>query len=256
MRSFWLLGLLGASISVSAHPRTSKTYQSYKTGVQKRSTNIEDYRIGTGAVYTNGNEAVAQGLYRRTSSNYVDAATQLVKTTVPGAEFRQVQDHYVSANGIAHVYFKQTIHGIDVDNADFNVNVNPDGSIFSFGHSFFTGSTPDVNPLTKRSFVDPSAALSTVAKILNLPITGDASASGLDGVERYLLSGVTGAQSDPEARLVYLVKGDKPALTWRVETDVLDNWLLSYVDAVTNEEILGVIDYVSEAGSSASYEVL
>jgi extracellular elastinolytic metalloproteinase len=41
-------------------------------------------------------------------------------------------------------------------------------------------------------------------------------------------------------------------LTWRVETDVLDNWLLSYVDAADNSEIHGVIDYVSDI---ATYEV-
>lgn len=47
---------------------------------------------------------------------------------------------------------------------------------------------------------------------------------------------------------MYLVKADGTlALTWRVETDVLDNWLLSYVDAKTNQEIHGVVDWVQDA---------
>tara|TARA_R110002060_G_scaffold43030_1_gene54532 strand:- start:191 stop:346 length:156 start_codon:yes stop_codon:yes gene_type:complete len=47
---------------------------------------------------------------------------------------------------------------------------------------------------------------------------------------------------------VYFQNADSTlTLTWRVETDINDNWLLSYVDAVTGSEILGVVDYVSDA---------
>ena len=53
----------------------------------------------------------------------MDAATAVVKKVLPNAEFRLVDDHYVGSNGIAHVNFKQTVHGLDIDNADFNVNV-------------------------------------------------------------------------------------------------------------------------------------
>lgn len=54
--------------------------------------------------------------------------------------------------------------------------------------------------------------------------------------------------SDPKAKLVYFVKPDgKLALSWRVETDIEDNWLLSYVDANSEETVHGVVDYVAEA---------
>lgn len=55
-----------------------------------------------------------------------DTATELVKTTVPGATFRLVGDHYVGDNGVAHYNFKQTANDVDIDNADFNVNVSAD----------------------------------------------------------------------------------------------------------------------------------
>jgi extracellular elastinolytic metalloproteinase len=58
--------------------------------------------------------------------------------------------------------------------------------------------------------------------------------------------------SDPKARLVYLYDGEDLKLTWRVETDVEDNWLLTYVDASSTTEIVGVVDYVSDL---ATYEV-
>lgn len=47
---------------------------------------------------------------------------------------------------------------------------------------------------------------------------------------------------------MYYVQTDGTlTLTWRVETDILDNWLLTYVDAETNSAVHGVVDYVAEA---------
>lgn len=84
-------------------------------------------------------------------------------------------------------------------------------------------------------------------------VTGEASAEAIEGVEAYTLKGTSGAEKDPEARLVYFVKPDSTlGLTWRVETDIMDNWLLSYVDAANTAEVHGVVDYVAEA---ATYQV-
>jgi extracellular elastinolytic metalloproteinase len=57
-------------------------------------------------------------------ADYTETAKDLVKSTFPKATFRMVNDHYVGTNGLAHIHFKQTINGIDIDNADFNVNVS------------------------------------------------------------------------------------------------------------------------------------
>lgn len=126
--------------------------------------------------------------------------------------------------------------------------VAADGSIFSYGSSFFAGSIPS-NPLTKRDFSDPVDALKTATNILALPIEADkASAETAEGKETFTFKGTSGAVSDPKAKLVYIVKADGTlALTWRVETDILSNWLLTYVDAATNEEVHGVVDYSADA---------
>lgn len=59
------------------------------------------------------------------------------------------------------------------------------------------------------------------------------------GKGNFVLTGTTGAVSHPNAKLVYLGKKDaKLVLTWRVETDVRDNWLLSYVDAYHSDMCL------------------
>lgn len=57
-------------------------------------------------------------------ASYTDTASAVVKELFPKAEFRLVPDHYIGNDGIGHVVFKQQIHGIDIDNADFNVNVS------------------------------------------------------------------------------------------------------------------------------------
>lgn len=93
------------------------------------------------------------------------------------------------------------------------------------------------------------AALNAANSILQLDVkTEGAKAEAKDGVETYGIAGTTGAQSDPEARLLYYVKDDGTlALTWRVETDISHDWLLSYVDAETTEKVYGVVNYVAQA---------
>lgn len=51
------------------------------------------------------------------------AATKLLQLVVPGAEFRLLDDHHVSSDGVTHVYFRQTWKDTDIEHRYFNVNV-------------------------------------------------------------------------------------------------------------------------------------
>lgn len=117
MKSLALLGLLAPAYAHPAH--------GHKSALARRGVDIEAFRLPqlgsyTNATLTESNPPIA--LLKRES--YVDTATELVQKLAPNAEFRVVSDHYVGTNGIAHVNFKQTAHGLDIDNADFNVNVS------------------------------------------------------------------------------------------------------------------------------------
>lgn len=131
--------------------------------------------------------------------------------------------------------------------------VGSDGTIFSYGNSFYSGKIPEENPLRKRDFNDPVTALKGAINTLGLPVKAKgASAEAKPAKEQYRIKGTSGAEKDPEARLVYFVKGENDlVLSWRVETDIMDNWLLTYVDA-NGEEVHGVVDYVSDF---ATYQV-
>jgi extracellular elastinolytic metalloproteinase len=254
-----LLASCGLVALAAAHPHAPGN------SLTKRAVDLNAFRLTATSEYVNAT-ATDPGLsiHRSKRGDYVETATELVKATVKGATFRVVGDHYVGTNGVAHVNFKQTANGLDIDNADFNVNVSDmpthsehttdieqvakDGSIFSYGNSFYTGDVPS-NPLTKRDFSDPVDALKTANGKLQLSLEAEkASAEAAEGKETFTLKGTSGAVKDPEAKLVYLMKADGSlALTWRVETDILSNWLLTYVDAATNENIHGVVDYSADA---------
>ncbi|KAF7593537.1 Fungalysin/Thermolysin Extracellular metalloproteinase 5 [Aspergillus hancockii] len=246
MRGLLLAGALGLPLAALAHP----THQS--NALNRRAVDLNAFRLHAVAKYVNATESASDSPSSIASfkeQNYVEAATQLVKAIVPDATFRVVNDHYVGDNGVAHVNFRQTAHDIDIDNADFNVNVGKDGSIFSYGNSFYTGKIPDSNPLVKRDSTDPVAALKEASEKLQLSLTTDAvSTEPAEEKESYTFKGVSGTVSDPNAKLVYLTKPDGSlALTWRVETDIDSNWLLTYIDATNGKDIHGVVDYVAEA---------
>lgn len=116
---------------------------------------------------------------------------------------------------------------------------------------------PAESPLAKRALTDPVDALKEAIKILGLPIKAGPEAavkSSLVDTEAYTITGTTGAVSEPKVHLTYFQNGsDELTLTWRVETDVSKNWLLSYVDATTGQKVHGVVDYVNDL--SATFQV-
>lgn len=97
-------------------------------------------------------------------------------------------------------------------------------------------------------------ALKGVISTLGLSVeVQEAIAEAKEDMEQYLFKGTSGTGHDPEAKLVYFVKSDGDlALSWRIETDVTSNWLLTYIDAASNKDVHGVVDYVSDF---ATYQV-
>ncbi|OAL57494.1 extracellular metallo proteinase MEP [Pyrenochaeta sp. DS3sAY3a] len=252
MRSFLLASLctLLAVPNANAHPRPHGPYS-----LSRRAVDLDSFRVKVATTYKNATAVEADpsipSLSKRAEAQ--DIATELVKTTIPDATFRLVDDHYVGNNGVAHFYFKQTANGLDIDTADFNVNVGRDGTIFSFGNSFYKGKIPAPPSLSKRDAVEPVAALKTAVNILQLPVAASsATAVPKDEPDTFAIKQTSGTVSEPEARLVYVQSADGSLkLTWRIETDILSNWLLTYVDAENGNQVHAVVDYSADA----SYQV-
>lgn len=110
------------STHVLGHPKSTST--SRRT-LHRRVIDLGAFRLNTIPSYNNASITDASGLTSLAKrDDYIGTATVLVQKVIPGAEFRLIDDHYVGVNGIAHANFKQTVHGLDIDNADFNVNVS------------------------------------------------------------------------------------------------------------------------------------
>ncbi|KAF5724010.1 prepro-neutral protease [Fusarium mundagurra] len=237
--------LIGLSTLAGAHPSRRAPNP---LPLSKRGLDLEAFKLPPMAEYVAQDEVPdevsAKVVTKR--ADYTETAKDLVKSTFPKATFRMVDDHYVGSNGIAHVNFKQTANGIDIDNADFNVNIGAGGEVFSYGNSFYDGKIP--GPLTKRHGTDPVDALKDTVDVLSLPVEAGKAKAEKKSKNHYTFAGTSGTVRKPEAKLVYLVIENKELkLTWRVETDVLENWLLTYVNAAKTDEVLGVVDYVNEA---------
>lgn len=69
-----------------------------------------------------------------------------------------------------------------------------------------------------------------------------------EGTETFAIKQTSGTVNEPEARLVYVqdAAGDLK-LSWRVETDIMSNWLLTYVDATDGSQVHAVVDYSADA---------
>lgn len=120
MRGFLLGSLAALSLTSSAHPSARKQWTP-----AKRTIDLDAFRLKVTADYVNATSVVEDPpittLNRRASAQ--DIATELVTKTVPSAKFRLVES-YTGDNGVTHVYFRQTGNDLDIDNADFNVNVS------------------------------------------------------------------------------------------------------------------------------------
>jgi extracellular elastinolytic metalloproteinase len=125
--------------------------------------------------------------------------------------------------------------------------------VFSFGNSFYKGDLPAAPSKGKRETIEPVAALHSAVSVLDLPVSAaSATAQPKEGDNIFAIKDTTGTVSEPEARLVYVQTAEgKLALTWRIETDVMSNWLLTYVDAKDGSQVHAVVDYSADA----SYQV-
>ncbi|KXJ95029.1 extracellular elastinolytic metallo proteinase [Microdochium bolleyi] len=218
-----------------------------------------DFRLRPAPAYTNAAAVAAdRGLHTltRRSEDYVGTATSLVERTAPNTTFRIMGDHYVGANGVAHVNFKQTVNGVDVDNADFSVHVAKDGHIFSYSNAFAPAGARPENPLPGRvALLDPLEALAAVLGHFAFPYSGIGRrvAAGAANGNSYTIEGLGGGLLEkPKVRLSYLVQdtGDV-APAWQVEVHHARGWVAAYVAAEGETKILGAMDFHSHA----TYEV-
>lgn len=101
--------------------------------------------------------------------------------------------------------------------------------------------------------LNPEPALETVVDVLNLPLNPAEANVVEESPTSFIVQGLSNVVAPPDGQLVYY-RTAEGSLTpaWRLETDLDDSWLTTYIQAEGGNDILAVTDYVADN----SYEVL
>lgn len=111
---------------------------------------------------------------------------------------------------------------------------------------------PDAPPVA-AALINPEPALETVADVLALPITPSEGNIVEDSQTSFTVHGLSNVVTSPAGQLVYYRTTEGSiAPAWRIETDLDDHWLTTYLQAEGGSEVLAVTDYIADN----SYEVL
>lgn len=166
-----------------------------------------------------------------------------------------LKNRYVSEHtGVTHLYLRQTLNGIEIADADLNINVAADGSVINIGSSFVSG-LAGMTTTTVVPSLSAISAVSTLASNLGYSVgdapsvvefTGGISQSTLLNLESLSLDAIP-------MELQYVTSADgQLRLGWNVvaRTPDGDHWIDASVDASTGE-LLRLSDWVD----NASYEV-
>ncbi|KAA8910910.1 extracellular metallo proteinase 1 [Sphaerosporella brunnea] len=207
--------------------------------------------------YINSEEhAAARRLRPREVSATVEPqeiALEHIKKATPGAEVRLRPDYYIDEDtGVWHGYFTQTLNGLDIENTQANVNVLRDGTILSSGSSLLKGKLDAPSVVRRDMLIDPVEALKGAIEKLGYPIDAENAQavqqnSFTGGRKSYVFVGVEGVKNEPKADLAYYTTEEGLKAVWRLETDLDDNYMITYVNANDANDVVGAIDYVSDA---------
>jgi extracellular elastinolytic metalloproteinase len=173
-----------------------------------------------------------------------------------------VKNAYASHNGVTHVYLKQLLKGIEITNADMNINVAKDGTILSYGSTFLP-ITAQVLAKSKAwdgatRKVSPAEAFKTFARYVKLDAAtvkeAASSDESTDGKKTYKLTNIPFARNDVPVDQAYIQTAEGALLaSWRMQVPLSknDNYFHVHV-AADGSKVVRLIDWTKDA----SYNVL
>ncbi|MEM7105188.1 MAG: T9SS-dependent M36 family metallopeptidase [Bacteroidota bacterium] len=143
-------------------------------------------------------------------------------------------------NGLHHYFFRQVHNGIDVHNADINVNIKSDGRIIFMRNQFFPQMAQ--RNLPSSPSISHEEAINLAAQYLTLtPPQSLEPIEVSNDPDQYMLFNNNQLSVDPiPVKLSYYPKSRKElALCWQIRIHTLDreNWWTIWLDATTGEYI-------------------
>ncbi|KAJ1910655.1 hypothetical protein IWQ60_010542 [Tieghemiomyces parasiticus] len=89
----------------------------------------------------------------------------LEKYGLKGADVVVKNFHTSADTGVSHVYLRQLVNGLEVTNADMNVNVDTKGTIISYGSTFLTAGHPAIQVATNPQIMGTINAIGSVTRL-------------------------------------------------------------------------------------------
>jgi len=196
----------------------------------------------------------AQGEPLAISLGYLSAQKEALGLSTDDLQTVELRDQATTAHSqTSHLYFTQRHEGLEVVNANVNMNVGRDGSILSMGGGFVQGLAGKVN--SRRPVLSAGDAVTRAADQLGLDLEGrlmEVMTAGVSDERQTLVNSSISMEPIP-ANLAYFATEDGAVrLVWDLVflTPKQDHWWNVWADAESGE-ILGKADWMAHD----SYEV-
>ncbi|KAI9187776.1 hypothetical protein H9P43_002181 [Blastocladiella emersonii ATCC 22665] len=172
-----------------------------------------------------------------------------------------VKDVVTTSSGVTSVHLRQLVNGLEVTNANANINVDKDGKIISYGDSFFRGARPPRPPVTNaessaeagpaKSPEDGFKALAAkVGLALPKPVTVTERTAEAPGSARTYEIKTDAALSPVPVKFAYVQKGDKLELVYQYQVELKGAWYNGHVSAATGA-VEALVDWTADASYTA-----
>ncbi len=167
-----------------------------------------------------------------------------------------VTNQYSSSHtGVTHIYMRQTYNGIEIVNADINVNVSAQGEVINVGSSFLGGLHGTKDGYSDEPEMSATEALASLVDEFGwtMDVTPSVLTSAAGVSQATVLSGSGISLDDIPAELHYVQTADGGIeLAWNLVVRSVDdyNWFEASIGAETGEMI-----YVSDWVNDAQYNV-
>ncbi len=160
-----------------------------------------------------------------------------------------VTDQYVSPHtGVTHIYLRQSFNGIEVFDANININIARDGSVLNLGGNFISHLSAAINRKAPVRSAIEAVEAAAQDRGLGAP-KGLRVSRAKGGPAQEVVLNEAGISLEPiPARLVYQpVAGGQVRLAWNVEIyePSAEHWWSLRVDAETGQ-VLSQTDYVNQ----------
>ncbi|KAI3649026.1 hypothetical protein MP228_006880 [Amoeboaphelidium protococcarum] len=194
-----------------------------------------------------------------------------------------VKDQYTTKhNGVTHIYLKQMVNGLAVENGDVNINIDRQGRVVSFGESTYGGgkgvkSSPgfvlqndggndyvaaaEESYITAEPKISATQAVASLANYLSLPVPPEhqqlvKTVNSLNGEPEQVVLGFnfTLKNGIPIKNKYLRVQSDDGkdslVLVYDIQVEMEENWYHAHVNA-EDGKVIALVDWVSDA----TYEV-